>query len=63
MAKEPFVDKNLCIGCGACAAVCPGTFELGEDGKSQVTDPAGCGEAEIQQAIDACPVSAISWKK
>ncbi len=62
MAKIPVVDKNACIGCGACASLCPKTFRLGGDGKSEVID-AGAGEECAQRAIDVCPVQAISWKK
>ena len=50
------VDKDLCIGCGACEATCPDGFEL-KDGKSNVKDPnAPC----IDNAIKDCPVQAIS---
>ena len=62
MAKTPVVDKNACIGCGACASLCPKVFRLGVDGKSEVhdsKDPDACA----QRAIDVCPVQAISWKK
>lgn len=53
MAK---VDKNKCIGCGACAAVCPEGFEI-VDGKAKVKNKdAKC----IGEAIAACPVEAIS---
>ena len=66
MAKTPFVDKNACVGCGACASLCPKIFRLGEDGKSEVfgvEGGAGDGEECAQRAIDVCPVQAISWKK
>ncbi len=64
MAKMPTVDKNACIGCGACASLCPKTFQLGSDGKSGVIGSgAGDGEACAQRAMDVCPVQAISWKK
>ena len=50
------VDKNKCIGCGACAAVCPEGFELVK-GKAQVKNAkAKC----IGEAINICPVGAIS---
>jgi ferredoxin len=51
------VDHNLCIGCGACVAICPSGFEMNSEGKSDVIDPnAECGS----KAVEACPVQAIS---
>lgn len=52
------VDKDKCIGCGACVAISPNNFDFDEDGLSsviaeEVTD-------ETRNAIDACPVYAIS---
>lgn len=50
------VDQEKCIGCGSCEATCPEGFEI-VDGKAHVKDPkAKC----IQEAIDICPVDAIS---
>ena len=56
------VDSNSCIGCGACTAVCPNVFDFSDEGFAVVKTPevseddkAGC-----QDAIDRCPVSAIS---
>ena len=50
------VDQKKCIGCGACVSVCPKGFVM-KGGKSQVKDPkADC----IDEAIETCPVSAIS---
>lgn len=55
------VNKDLCIGCGACQAVCPEVFEIEDDGLA-------CAKAEDisedlkEDAIDAlegCPTSAI----
>jgi ferredoxin len=59
--KVPKVDADLCTGCGACADICPEVFELGSDDVAKVTNPQGASEADIQQAIDSCPVEAISW--
>ena len=50
------VDKNKCIGCGACISVCPEGFEL-KDGKSIVKNT---GASCIDKAIESCPVQAIS---
>lgn len=56
------VDKDKCIGCGACAATCPQVFELGGDGKSQLKKGADLKKNEkcIKEAITNCPVEAIS---
>lgn len=56
------VDKNTCIGCGACASICPEVFEMGDDGKSHVKPNADVKKNVkcIKEAIDSCPVNAIS---
>lgn len=56
----PKVDKEKCIGCGACTAIAANTFKMGDDGKSEVTNPTGDSAEVIQQAVDGCPVQAIS---
>jgi len=52
------VDEDLCIGCGACVALCSEVFEIGKDGKSKVKKQKNleC----VDQAIESCPVGAIS---
>jgi len=62
MAKAPVVDQDLCIGCGHCVEVCPLVFEL-IDEKSNVVGPDRCGNCNCQEAIDTCPVQAISWSE
>ena len=69
MAKIPVVDKEKCIGCGTCTVLAPKTFRLGKDGKAEVINPPADEEekisklvsAEIKEAIDSCPTSAIKW--
>ena len=55
------VDKEKCIGCGACAAQCD-NFDI-EDGKAKVkesqVDDIGCNK----EAADICPVDAIKIKE
>jgi ferredoxin len=52
------VDKQTCIGCGTCVALCPQTFQMGDDGKSSVIsqDDVECAK----NAVQSCPVQAIS---
>ena len=61
MAFKKEVDKETCIGCGACVAAC-NNFEL-EEGKASVkeseVDDIGCN----QEAADVCPVQAIKVVK
>ena len=52
------VDKKKCIGCGACASICPEVFEMDKDGKSKVK--AQKNLPCVKEAIDNCPAQAIS---
>ena len=65
MAKRiPVIDKEACIACGNCEAVCPEVFRLNENlGYSEVIDPVGATEERIQDAIDQCPAQCISWQE
>jgi ferredoxin len=58
----PKVNKEVCIGCGACAAICPAVFKMGDDGKTDVIEGVDyvANEATMNQAKDSCPVAAIS---
>ena len=38
MSKKFKVNKDVCVGCGACIAVCPDGMALKEDGKAEVID-------------------------
>jgi len=51
------INKEECIGCGACAAACPEVFEMDGD-KAKVISPKKlpC----IKEAIESCPVDAIT---
>lgn len=69
--KKIKIDKEKCIGCGLCASIAEEIFKMNDDGKAEtikgsekVKDPA-CRQAgfekKTQEAIDNCPVTAISW--
>ncbi len=53
------IDENKCIGCGACASICPNVFVM-KDGKAKVKKPNG--EECSEEAKESCPVNAISIK-
>ena len=52
------IDKEKCIGCGTCEAVCPEIFEIGDDGKAKIKEQKKipC----LKEAIESCPVQAIN---
>ncbi|MBI5148060.1 ferredoxin [Candidatus Pacearchaeota archaeon] len=55
------IDKEKCIGCGSCVAVCAGNFELKGD-KAFVKKTESDLECN-KEAADICPVQAITVKK
>ena len=59
---KAFVDKDVCIGCGACKGICPEIFEMEDDGLAVAKEgevPAELEESAVE-AQDGCPVSAIT---
>lgn len=61
--RIPVVDQETCIGCGACIETCPQVFELRDDNKAYLINPEKCDSCNCQEAIDICPVTAISWSE
>lgn len=58
------LDRNNCIGCGSCIAICPDFWKKGDDGKSMLKG----GKANKREVTDlkcnmeaakACPVNVI----
>ncbi|RLC35171.1 ferredoxin [Candidatus Shapirobacteria bacterium] len=55
------VDKSICVGCGACVAVCPvNAITIGEDGKAHI-DQDKCTHCGLCQ--QTCPLDAIKLVK
>lgn len=52
-------DKEKCLGCGSCVAVCPENWEMGSDGKAKPkqteVEKLGCNK----MAEENCPAKAI----
>ncbi len=63
MAKVPVVDQAVCTSCGLCTEIAPNTLRLNKDDLAETYNPKGDPEDVIQEAIDSCPVEAISWKE
>ncbi len=51
------VDKEKCIGCGACVSVCGEVFEM-KDGKANVKEKETDKKC-VKEAEESCPVQAI----
>jgi ferredoxin len=56
------IDREACIGCGLCEDICPEVFRMGDDGIAYVLDENPAAEAyiDVQDAVETCPVTAIS---
>ncbi|HIT37672.1 MAG TPA: ferredoxin [Candidatus Onthousia faecipullorum] len=55
------VNKDACIGCGACAAICDEVFEINDEGLSEakVEEVKEEFQDEVRDAADSCPTGAI----
>lgn len=66
------INKDICIGCGACTAIACNFFEIGDDGLAQTINTDENSEeinkerviteedkADVLDAADGCPVGAI----
>lgn len=59
--QVPYVNET-CIGCSACVAISGEVFELNNEGKSEVVELGSYEGKDVDDAISACPVDAISWR-
>jgi ferredoxin len=56
------VDRERCIGSGACEALAPDVFEVDDDGVLVVhrSEPADDELPDVGDAVRACPTRALS---
>ena len=55
------VDPQVCIGCGLCTGIAEDVFSMTEDGVAKAVNQPGPGQgAKAQEALESCPVAAIS---
>lgn len=59
--KKAKVNKEACIACGACAAICPEVFILDDEGLSESKNVPENNEEneEMVSALESCPTEAI----
>ena len=55
------VNKDACIGCGACEQICRDVFEINDEGLSEakVEEVKEELQDEVRDAADSCPTGAI----
>ncbi|MEK6893510.1 MAG: ferredoxin [Nanoarchaeota archaeon] len=51
------IDKEKCIGCGSCAAICPEVYEMVGD-KAKVKTPKTDSKC-AKEGAESCPTQAI----
>ncbi len=56
------VNRDNCIGCGACEALCPEVFQIDDEGLSTAISEEIKEELKenVTEAIESCPTSAIT---
>lgn len=64
--KKVKVNKELCVGCGACQAIIDTVYQIGEDGLAETKEEHNILDTmeedvknEVMDALEGCPTSAI----
>ena len=53
------INRDTCMGSGVCTVYAPQTFEVDDETKSTVVDPAGNPLEQIEAAASGCPTRSI----
>lgn len=54
------VNKDKCLGCGACVGTCPEVFDFGDDNLAEVVnEPSKDNMDSAMEALENCPTGAI----
>lgn len=61
LKRKPHVNST-CIGCSACTAISGEVFTLDDQWLSCVRELPDYQGHDVDDAISACPVNAISWQ-
>ncbi len=59
-AHRAVVDRSRCFSYGVCVATLPDMFEFDDDGKSRPVNTEAASLEQLMEAVDDCPVGAIS---
>lgn len=56
------LDEERCVGSGACEALAPGIFEVGDDGVVAVLrpEPGADDLTDVEAAVRTCPTRALA---
>ncbi len=59
------VNKDLCIGCGACVATCPDVFDFNDDGyaEAKVEKVEDNNKDAVVEAKEGCPTGAVETEE
>ena len=57
------IDREKCLKCGTCVALYPQYFRFDNEGNVEAVDAENVPEGILKEAINACPVGAISHEE
>jgi ferredoxin len=55
------IDRSVCMGSGVCVVYAAETFDIDDETKSVVRNPAGNPQEQIEAAVAGCPTGALTF--